>query len=512
MKKFISYIVVIMILLSSCNDDMPVIDTTAKDKKSAAVSYSIPIDDALTSLDDFFANLNGQSKITRSGENNYMPSIKNIEVLRNRDLVTRSGFNPIINADSLVYIVNFENNQGYALLSADFRIKSDVIFVADTGSITLDDFNGVLSSVDNRQIFDEYPLTGAGMFYAENDTTGELFMNPNTFDLYNSSLSDHWVGDFNPNGNDTPESVVTGMTLNYVGHEINEHNRDSLFKSIGLIEDFEDDVDPTITVVRTKIGENGRVLVPNLFNDSIHSWSQREPFNNQAPKVREYILWGEKKRAAVGCVPLAIAKIMTYHNKPQTFNAMGKVVNWAQLNNNPRGSGADDAAYLLRHIGLVCNALYFYQGTFVFPSLASQFLNNYGYKNVRYMDYNHSIVKQMLDMQCPIFICSVPKLGTLNYDLAKSHAWNLDGYLMNYVTYRIDYYNNGLLIKTENASQEVFMVHCDFGWSGKCNGYFTSGVFDFRDNDVIFDNENHAGLVNTNYNWYLKMISYNKPY
>lgn len=203
---------------------------------------------------------------------------------------------------------------------------------------------------------------------------------------------------------------------------------------------------------------------------------------------------------------------MTYHTHPSSFIIRGVPINWGQLKNNPKGNGADDAALLLRHIGEACGALYFSEGTFVFPSLAAAFMGNRGYVNVEYMDYNDTFVRQMLDMHCPILICSVPKLGTLNYDLAKSHAWNLDGYLMNVMTYRIDYYRDGLLLKTENVNQNVFMLHCDFGWKGKCNGYFTSGVFNLRGKDVIFDDETDAGLVNTNYNWYLKMIKYNKPY
>lgn len=122
MKKIYAYIIVILILLSSCNDDMPVITPIENSEKSVVISYSIPLDDALTSLDNFFSALNGESKITRTGTNKFMPNIKSIDVLRKRDVVTRSDINPAVNADSLIYIVNFENSQGYALLSADYRI------------------------------------------------------------------------------------------------------------------------------------------------------------------------------------------------------------------------------------------------------------------------------------------------------------------------------------------------------------------------------------------------------
>jgi hypothetical protein len=52
-------------------------------------------------------------------------------------------------------------------------------------------------------------------------------------------------------------------------------------------------------------------------------------------------------------------------------------------------------------------------------------------------------------------------------------------------------------VSTEEESKE--MVHCDFGWSGKCNGYYVSGIFKIddpnvdRDPDVEFNKD-------TNYN------------
>ena len=57
------------------------------------------------------------------------------------------------------------------------------------------------------------------------------------------------------------------------------------------------------------------------------------------------------------------------------------------------------------------------------------------------------------------------------------------------------------------------MVHCDFGWGGYCNGSFTSGVFDlYGDHDEVeFDDPQHYKTYDINYNFYLKMISHNRP-
>ena len=55
------------------------------------------------------------------------------------------------------------------------------------------------------------------------------------------------------------------------------------------------------------------------------------------------------------------------------------------------------------------------------------------------------------------------------------------------------------------------MVHCDWGWKGMCNGYFESGVFNLAGSEMLQDN-NIPKAKNTNFNWYLKMIKYDKPY
>jgi hypothetical protein len=56
------------------------------------------------------------------------------------------------------------------------------------------------------------------------------------------------------------------------------------------------------------------------------------------------------------------------------------------------------------------------------------------------------------------------------------------------------------------------MVHCDWGWGGTLNGYFTSGVFDLSDSNVLYDNEKHSGYRSHNYKWYKKIITYDIPH
>ncbi len=114
----------------------------------------------------------------------------------------------------------------------------------------------------------------------------------------------------------------------------------------------------------------------------------------------------------------------------------------------------------------------------------------------------------MIDHYGPIAICSAPKKDWYNYDLAKSHAWNIDGYRVNQTIVTNEVYRKGKLYSSTQIKKDpVVLVHCDWGWRGRDNGYFVSGVFDLSNrDDIIFDGPTSS--ENTNYNFFLKVIEY----
>ncbi len=72
------------------------------------------------------------------------------------------------------------------------------------------------------------------------------------------------------------------------------------------------------------------------------------------------------------------------------------------------------------------------------------------------------------------------------------------------------YYLDGVFQNETHSSTETIMVHCDFGWGGEANGYYTSGIFNIGGNDKELDIFGETD-VTTNYNWYLKIITYDNP-
>ena len=116
----------------------------------------------------------------------------------------------------------------------------------------------------------------------------------------------------------------------------------------------------------------------------------------------------------------------------------------------------------------------------------------------------------MIDDGNPILVCSVPHKSFFDYDFAASHAWNIDGYKTRYTHITKKYYKGSYHYDTKYSTEETMMVHCDWGWSGMCNGYFASGVFNLGGSGMLWDN-NIPWTKFYNYNWYIKIITYDKP-
>ncbi|EPT33989.1 hypothetical protein HMPREF9012_1484 [Bacteroidetes bacterium oral taxon 272 str. F0290] len=54
------------------------------------------------------------------------------------------------------------------------------------------------------------------------------------------------------------------------------------------------------------------------------------------------------------------------------------------------------------------------------------------------------------------------------------------------------------------------MAHCDFGWNGRCNGYYVNGVFKLNSNNNDYDCIEWE-KKNTKYNRHMRIITYTKP-
>lgn len=188
-------------------------------------------------------------------------------------------------------------------------------------------------------------------------------------------------------------------------------------------------------------------------------WHQHAPYNNQISQSMGL------PDVAAGCVPIAIGQIMAYYQ----HNVYGMTFDWNLLNMCRYGVTMTSAAesevarfikairdQLTSPIGL--SQCVFFMGTYA------------GFSNVNSSDYNYNSVKNMLISGRPVFIGGTSNEG--------DHTWVIDGYHY----YRLDEWERsyvGMHIDEEKiiATYYYNLVHCNYGWGGPCDGYYSEGLF-----------------------------------
>lgn len=518
MKRFLG-LAIISLFVASCHKDTEIATSSEglSNNQPAQNEYAISEEEALSNLEEFMHEFDA------SGTRSVGPRIvQSITPIKYNSFVTRN--NTSVDCENLLYVANFDNNQGYAILAGDSRISDPVIAVVDNGSLSDATVYSAIELMNmERRIFDGYPTTGPG-FYTTPETGNEIFMNPNTVTLYDETVGDTLVGNFllDDIGSETDEIIITplqspannsydsgiltsSLCVSYAMNEIS--NVESLRNDIiggdygggggSTPRQWTKDVYTSWTTVES--------VSPMLTQFT--GWHQRSPFNDLYPERRKGLLFGTKRKALAGCFPLAIAKILTHFEYPGSFTYNGYRIDWDALKedfNSPTGSKS--AAYLLHCISSGCNSWYFYQGTFTFPSKATDFMESVGLYGSHSHKYDYQLVKDMLDAGRPLIIYSVPGI-----DITSSHSWNIDGYYVKERQKTTETYLGSELIKTSDPITETCkMVHCDFGWEGGSNGYYVSGVFKLNDSRIEFDAGSETD-DDTNYNNMLKVITYNIP-
>lgn len=513
MKKSLCAIMAALLLLS-CQEEELCTSPTPIEKPISEHIYAIPVDSALANLAAFMAD--EETSTTRSAAARVVSSVTPIKY---SPKMTRStGAN--VDCENLLYVANFENEQGYAILAADTRIGDEILAVVDEGSLSEATVCAVMDMVEEEEriIYEDYPLTGPG-FFTLPETGDELYMNPNTVNLYDQTVDDTLVGNFS-SGTEENDSLVfvnpplqpglipTALCVSYALNSIGDEGPYEKTPVPGdQTIDGEGGSSVTITTETTTSNWGVKENVYPILTKYVR-WSQGEPFNDLCPLRTKYLILGERKKSPAGCFPLAIAKLMAYFEYPVVVHD-GYTVDWNVLNETSgsyaTSEGKKSAAHLLKEIGEKCYSLYFYSGTFTFPCFATSYMKSIGFDDAESYNYDFNRVKEMLDNASPVIVYSVPGIN-----LKLSHSWNIDGYKTQERIVTTKTYRNGVFVETTTKTESREMVHCDFGLGGNSNGYYVSGVFKLGDPSV----EKDHGTVHDkdiNYNNYLHVVTYDKP-
>ncbi len=212
-------------------------------------------------------------------------------------------------------------------------------------------------------------------------------------------------------------------------------------------------------------------------------WSQSKPFNNSCPLKSPSTI----SRHSAGCVPVGVGQILAYYQYPSPNIIDDTLYNWSLINqlNYPSdpNSCSEDAkettANYLRKLGRMMYAEYRNDGTFVYDSHQINFLKTIGFPNARTTAWDNDFAYNM------IYSNSEP-LGIGVYRLKEDgtstgHFWVLDGWMdvIKNVWRLVKEYGAVLPERTLISSTlDSQLVHCNFGWGGTCDGYYTPNTYD----------------------------------
>ena len=124
-KKLISYAAVALVL-TACSSEEPITPPNQVNDAMGANPYRVSLTDALKNADALLGEL-GEGETTRSAER----KVESVEYY------SRPGTRAL-GGDTLLYLVNYADDAGFALLSADSRLRP-IYAISDEGSMSFSD-------------------------------------------------------------------------------------------------------------------------------------------------------------------------------------------------------------------------------------------------------------------------------------------------------------------------------------------------------------------------------------
>lgn len=180
-------------------------------------------------------------------------------------------------------------------------------------------------------------------------------------------------------------------------------------------------------------------------------------------------------------------------------------------------SAIDNIAMLLREIGAKAGMSYAPNGSGATIQGARASLAGFGYAQNPEQDHNIAVIRSELNAGRPVceFGQGYVTDSDGNVQLA-GHAWVIDGYKSRVHHYkRYMEYKGVILAVLEETETTYNYLHVNWGYDGRNNGYFLNGVFDLQQeydydydiaiwNDLVYDfrygNKIVTGIVNNNSN------------
>ncbi|MDR0891123.1 MAG: C10 family peptidase [Mediterranea sp.] len=409
------WLLINILFLSSCSNEAILVPEAPKIANTN--QYTVSYSEALQTLQKTLAEMEKSTEGTRA-------PYKEKKIVSHYTLgqptgttLTRSANGEV--GSPYVHIFNFEDNEGFAILSGDKR-TAPIFAITDTGTLPE---GGV---VDNP---------GLAVFLA------------NAEDSYNFSIANY-------NNKATTRTLAT----------------DTVYS-------------------------NWRLFIRKTKGLSFNDWGQGFPYNDLAPVI-------DGQKAYTGCVATATAIIMAFYEYPSSND--GYTYNWSDMVNQMQYPIDTDCsnpatraqiARLFQQISISKNLDISFgigaDGSGTQSSYIPRTLRNFGYSNGgSYGGYNETTITNEL-MSGYIAAVSgyaaktVKKKKFLGITIStrttysRGHTWVLDALMKRERTRTI--LNNNTTISSDTETE--YLVHCNWGWDGKDNGYYYSGAFNATENE-----------------------------
>lgn len=430
---------------ASCTRDYQTQPEPNPSPDSRSSETEIPVAEAVAALNRF---LDSTDPVTRGGRR----TIARIDRVSAADMfsaTTRSEEVP--DAGDLLYVVNFSGDEGYAILGADSRLDT-VLIVGDKGN-----FDPLLLGPSQDEHIplnpgrDSIPSPGFDLDF-------QIMPGLTADDLYCEEEDEYYIGAI---GNVCPvDDLIVDLLVDYtMRHTIWAGDKEEYEGPHG----------------------GGNLNVDPLLKTK---WGQDYPFNFHVPLYST-----NGGQCPIGCTTTAASQILVYLKNIDLVNKFGITRStWFDFENFtdidcplPTSLEQDLAKFSLcvaDGIGVHYNFLG-KDGTFALPVQVQKYLQRLGYNVQRKLGFNEKrqdqIIESLQDGR-PVFI------GALDKKACKKggHAWVIDGCKFHFDS------NN-------------YFNHCNFGWSGKSNGWYYYNLFDSSDPGVELDDPN---LINKNFNHY----------
>lgn len=268
--------------------------------------------------------------------------------------------------------------------------------------------------------------------------------------------------------------------------------------------------------------EPGRILIKHIPVQVTEvepmipvKWGTEFPYNGYCPMVSGI-------QAPAGYAATAIAQIMTAYTYPKTMqltywdaDVESVTFNWPGILQHIRTLGDKfdcpehrAIAHMCREIGQQLNTKYNIKSTAEFSAIPTC-LHHFGFAADPVSDYSHEAIRQSYEKRGMVCMRGTAVDGMKTYD----HVWVVDGMRHNVIKTEIWFIPDGSgpnRLLESNIKSEKF-THCNWGFDGNNNGYFSIGVFDMKD---ILDKDLDKGseiIRDLNFTQSLKIVTGIKP-